>query len=94
MGLFGRPSSHALTFRTTSSLTGTWSAEKIQIVGSNTWPLAHWGKPHQPNLYGDTAILAARVHLEPVPDRLAVGRHCGTSALHRNEVDRIVGRVG
>ncbi|MFF2551804.1 DUF4185 domain-containing protein [Nocardia sp. NPDC058058] len=43
---------YSIKTRTASSVTGTWSAEKIQVVGNNTWPPAHWGKPQQPNLYG------------------------------------------
>jgi len=29
-----------------------WSAPAPQIVGSNTWPPTHWGRPQVENLYG------------------------------------------
>jgi hypothetical protein len=43
---------YSIKTRTASRPDAVWSAEQIQVVGSNFWPPAHWGKPRQPALYG------------------------------------------
>ncbi|WP_371614712.1 DUF4185 domain-containing protein [Streptomyces sp. NBC_00454] len=43
---------YAICTRTASRPDAVWTAPKIQVVGNNTWPASHWGKPQVPTLYG------------------------------------------
>ncbi|MEU6236110.1 DUF4185 domain-containing protein [Kitasatospora sp. NPDC047058] len=43
---------YAICTRTARRPDAVWSAPKPQVVGNNTWPPNHWGRPQVPNLYG------------------------------------------
>ncbi|AEW99233.1 DUF4185 domain-containing protein [Streptantibioticus cattleyicolor] len=43
---------YSICTRTAPRPDAVWSAPTPQIVGNNTWPASHWGKPQVPYLYG------------------------------------------
>ncbi|MDF3290607.1 DUF4185 domain-containing protein [Streptomyces silvisoli] len=43
---------YSICTRTAPRPDAVWTAPKAQIVGNNTWPVSHWGKPQLPYLYG------------------------------------------
>ncbi|MFE3659956.1 DUF4185 domain-containing protein [Streptomyces sp. NPDC059165] len=45
-------SDYSIRTRTADRPDAVWTSPKTQIVGDNTWPIGHWGKPQVANLYG------------------------------------------
>ncbi|REK91909.1 DUF4185 domain-containing protein [Streptomyces inhibens] len=43
---------YSICTRTAPRPDAAWTAPTPQIVGNNTWPASHWGKPQTPYLYG------------------------------------------